>query len=510
MTRALGVAVAAAALLSVSAGAAEEQRLHALWHDGEGTSRFTGLLSLENFNDTAHELIADGFRLIDVETARLNGSQAFAGLFVEATGSNFLEAGHDLATMRERMRARRAEGLRLSDFEIYRQGGQRRFVGVFRPGSGQQRLVPPLHIARFLERKELMRTLGFRLIDVEAIVVGGQYRFAGLYRTDAPRSVFTGFRPRPNFVQLRDRMASDGWELFDVERAVNAGGDDVYFGLWRRGDGPSILSRFRTPAEQLLLAASQEEQGRVGVDVELKLLADEDTGSPPRPPPPTPPELPGNPDNVAFTDDRRMRIEFSIDGGLPQRITIPRAWLPAWLPQHEDGEYVLPDTFCALNIRHADRVFWQVPGDPAVGSAPFQSLGTVPSEWQLEGISFAGPMGACADEQTPWQFPVPLTTDDVPFVPLPDMSLVIEGVDGELQFQSSAAPHAEPFDALELFSADFEDELLSVLDLYQEVAEREGNVDRYCAAVGAYWTFICSLTEGSDCPLPQPDLPVCN
>lgn len=133
----------------------------------------------------------------------------------------------------------------------------------------------------------------------------------------------------------------------------------------------------------------------------------------------------------------------------------------------------------------------------------------LPGEWNLPGITFAGPLGACADTDTPWNFPAPFTTGDVPFVPQPNMSLVIEAAQGELRFASSAAPHIEPFNALELFSDDFEDRLTSVLDQFEEIAAEQGNIDNFCAVVGAYWTAACAMS-GSSCPLPRPALPLCD
>ncbi|WP_297772796.1 hypothetical protein [uncultured Roseovarius sp.] len=503
-----GLTAVTTGILTISASFADEVRLQSLWHEGEGTSRFTGLLALDDFSATAEALIADGFRLIDVETARLNGARGFAGLFVETSGSNYLDVVRSGTALRRAMRSRAADGLRLIDFEVFRQQGERRFAGVFGPGTGAQRLVRPLPVAEFLESKDLMRTLGLRLVDVETIVIGGEHRFAGLYRADAPPTVFTRFRPRANLVELRDRMRSDGWELFDVERAVNAQGADVYFALWRQGNGPGVLSRFRSPAEQLFFASSQEEAGRRALDVELKILVDDDAPPPPPPPPPPEPQLPENSSNITFTDEYRLRIQFTAPDDMPPTIEIPRAWMPDWMPQ-QDGTYLMPDAACAVNIRNADSIYWQVPGESSLDTETLQSLETVPSEWSLPGVSFAGPIVACAGADVEWSFPAPFTRGGQPFEPLPNLSLVIEAAQGELRFQSGAAPHVEPFDAHELFSDDFEGELMSVLDQFEEVAEEQGNVDTYCSVVGAFWTVMCTV-PGAPCPLPRPPLPLCD
>lgn len=507
------VLAAAFAAVPVAGHAQDILRMQSVWHEGTHEAVHTGFLSLEQFDAQGQELFARGLRLIDVETEVINGRRGFAGLWVEGTGDSFFHvvAGRaDLARMMARMRQ---QGRRLVDFELYREGGTTFYAAVFRNGGGTELMVRPLPIDKFLESKELMRSRGLRILDVEALVVQGETRFAALYSSEAPPAVFTGFRPRPRFTELRDRMHSDGWELFDVERIANAQGRDVYFGLWRMGSGSSGLSRLRSPAEQLVLTAEQREAGKVPVDMELKRIRSGGTTDPADPATPTdPPQLPPNPPYIDVTGGSgtpRLTIEFTPVPDMPLRMEIPERWLPDYLPRRDDGSVLIPDGLCGMNIQLADHISWQI-GEQVLNDGTFRSGDVTGSENLLGGISFSGPIGACAGMDVPWLFAPPFTVSEEPLNPPANLRLVIEGVDARLRFRHAGAPVEQVVTADELFADDTLDRLGAVLDTFEQIAEEQGNIDRYCSAVGAFWAAVCLIGSGDDCPLPRPRLPQCS
>jgi len=379
---------------------------------------------------------------------------------------------------------------------------------MFGPGTGTQRMGRPLPIDKFLERKDLHRMLGLELHDVEVVRLNGQIRFIGLYRSDSPPSAFTGFRPRRNFVELRDRLVSEGWELFDVERTRNADGDNVYFALWREGEGASVLSRFRRAGAQFTFSLQQQSAGRQAVDFELRATNATADNTQVTETETEEPRLPPNPSYLTLTDDTDMRIQFTQVGDVPFTMEIPRRWLPDWLPE-QDGEVLLPDTFCALSIRHADSINWQVPGNSSVNEPPFQSTGDVPEQLALGGIRFGGPMGACAGTQTPWEFRAPFTSGTEPFIPLENLSLVISAVDGELSFLPTPAPNVEGFDPLDLFTSETEEKLSTVLEAFENLFAAQERIDAYCEVVGGYWKAICVTSPNEECPSAVGILPDC-
>lgn len=508
------IALAAAIAAIPTAGPAEDRlRMQSVWQEGTGEAIHTGLLSLENFDAQGVALAARGLRLIDVESEVINGRRGFAGLWVEGSGDNFFYIAAGQADLTRKMAEMQREGRRLVDFEVYRDSGTTFYAAVFRNGTGTGLIATPLPIDKFLESKELMRARGLRIIDVETLVRNGEAHFIGLYSSEAPPAVFTGFRPRPRFMELRDRMTSDGWELFDVERIANAQGWDVYFGLWREGSGSSALSRLRSPAQQLFLTAQQREAGKIPVDMELKRLR---SGNPPDPADPStpsdPPQLPPNPPYVEVTGGSgtpRLTIEFTGVPDMPLRMEIPERWLPGYLPR-QDGTVLIPDGLCGMNIQLADHISWQI-GEEVLNEAPFRSGEVTGSQNLMGGISFSGPIGACAGmDEVPWIFRPPFTVNEEILEPPANLRLVIEGVDARLRFQHASAPVEQVVSADELFADDTLDELSSVLDTYEQVAEAQGNIDDYCSAVGSFWAAVCLVTPGDSCPLPRPRLPECS
>lgn len=500
-------AVGVAAAIMAMPATADTLRFHSLWQDGDRRAVHTGLLSQSEFDSRAQAFLADGLRLIDIETEVVNGARGFMGLWAEGSGGNFYYVGGGLTALRSEMEVMRRARLRLVDFEVFRDGANLRYVGVFGPGRGRERIVRPLPIAQFLERKELMRTLGLQLRDVEPVVVGGRWRFAALYASEAPPAVFTGFRPRPRFTELRDRMVSDGWELFDFERVPNAEGDDVYVGLWREGDGPSGISRFRSAARHLFFTSQQLASGATPTDAEVKVVRSGEGTTPP--PPDDPPDLPQNPPwiTIAGTNSQRMVVNFDTPPDHPPEIEVPARWLPSWLPQ-QDGRVLFPDAHCGFNIRNADRIVWQIPGDDDFDNGVFRSGDVTSTNDLLGGITFSGPIGACADANPGWIFRPPFTAQEQVVSPLPGMRLIIEGVNAELRFQAYDAPVEATFTAFDLFEAPKKDKLVEIQNAFARLAADGEDVPEYCSYVGAYWTAVC-LDAGESCPGEQPDLPQC-
>ena len=216
-----------------------------------------------------------------------------------------------------------------------------------------------------------------------------------------------------------------------------------------------------------------------------------------------------------------MRIQFIQIGDLPFTIELPLSWLPDYLPM-KDGEPVLPDTFCALNIRRADSIFWQVPGDSAVVSPPFiatPNVSALGSEFFLGGVVFECAFGSCSGTQTEWVFNFPFTTGEIPFGPAmetvqPNLSLVIEGQGSalaggtEISFKASGAPEGEVLEADELFEDDSLEALEALLEAFEDLFEEGGNVASYGQTAGNFWGEFCEVSPIS-CPDAVGVLPEC-
>ena len=491
---------------------ADELRYEAHWSEGAGTSLHTAPLPLDAFQETGQDLASSGLVLVDTETAVLNGRRVFAGLWTQGSGATAFAGPMGPVPMRQEMERRRGMGQRLVDFEIFRrQNGGRLYIGVWRPGSGEEILTGPMREDAFLSRGEsLINDESLHLRDVEIEVIDGELFYSGLFRSGAGLNAITTPMPLDQLLQEQDALLEDGLELLDMER-VGGGAENSFVGVWRSGDDPAEITSPRSFGQQFVLAQSQFNAGRRTLDFELQRIATPqggDGGGGVAPPP-----LPSNPDHVQFVGGHRLRLEFTHIDDQPFTLELPIGLLPDWLPEGPDGP-VLPDTHCGLVIRKADRIFWQVPGDPDVDTPPFLAIPSVfalGDEFFLGGVQFSGPIGGCTGTQKHWDFPFPFTTSG-PFEPLPNMSLVIEiRQNGEIDFIVDTGPTPKPIDPDKLFKDESKEKLRKMIEFWNELFEEGDSVDDYCKTVGNFWTMLCSQfpTDDENCPMEVESLPNC-
>jgi Polyglycine hydrolase-like, structural repeat len=514
---------AIAAVFLVSDAFADEIRYEAVWHSGQQTSLHTAPLSREVFLQTGQQLAESDLRLIDVESTIRGGNRLYAGLWTKGSGSNLFEGPISAIEMRDAMNEKRSQGMRLIDFELFRsRSGGRRYLAVWRTGTGEELLTGPMQQDAFFARGKRLTKDGLRLIDIEVEVVDGVLLYSGLFRTGTGSNLITAPLSHSKFIQKRDEMVAEGLELTDMER-IQIGNNDRFVGVWSSGNGESRVSQLRDFGPHFILAQSQYNDGKYTEDFELKRIASQrpDDGTTPRGGGRVDPTvLPDNPPEFIINDspygNQRLVIEWSYDSDHPFTIELPASWLPDWLP-HKSGVPVLPNDFCALNIRRADSIFWQVPGDNAVVTPPFLAIPSVEalgSEFFLGGVLFSGPFGACSDTQTEFVFDFPFTTGEFLFEPLPNMRLVIEGAGGglsnatEIDFLQAGAPKSEPVNAFELFEDDTKEKLEGLLEAFADLFGGGENIEDYCQTVGNYWGEVCSANPAA-CPVAFPQLPDC-
>lgn len=491
---------------------ADELHYQSFWVEGRATSLHTAALSLARFKATGQKLAETGHVLIDVETAVRDGQRRYAGLWTLGSGSTIFEGPIGAIPMREAMQRRSAQGLRLVDFETFETAsGRRQYLGVWRPGPGEQVLTAPMSQQAFVARGQQFVQQGMRLRDVEVENRDGRLMYSGLFRSGAGLNLLT---PPMSMAQFRDALAArraDGQELLDFETIE---GTPNVVGVFRSGDALAEITGSRDFTAQFALAQSKFNDGRRTRDFELTVIETPEAGGGATDPD-NPPPLPPNPAYLRFSDDLTVRLEFQeqVDESL-FRLTLPTAALPDWLPKDAEGTPIFPDGHCGLRVRRADSIFGQVPGDSAVSTPPFNVVADVSalgSEPHLGGIGFSGPIGACTDTQEPWRFPFPFTTE-APFVPLPNLSLVVELEPGAaIDFIKDAGPIPKPIDVDKLFKDDSLKKLKAMVKFWNDLLEEGKNVDQYCPTIGTFWKKLCSQFPEADevCSAEVAELPDC-
>lgn len=494
-----------------TASVANELRYEAFWVEGEAASLHTAPLSRQAFLDAGQALAENGFVLVDVETGLQNGERLFAGLWTRGSGSTIFEGPLGPLQLRKSMEARKAQGLRLVDVEIFRlPNGGRQYLGVWRPGSGEQIVTGPMQQDAFFARSESLTSQGLRLRDVEVEEIDGVTLFTGLFRAGAGLNVLTKPTMLGSFRALLPDRLAEGLELIDIERMPN--GKDV-IGVFRSGDALADVTAPLSFGQYFVLAQDRLNDGQRTRDFEF-FTVETDRGNGPNLDPDLPPPGPQNAAHVEFSDNLRLRLEFTQNVDQPFTLTLPVGALPEWLPQDADGNPVLPDSHCGLLIRQAMSAFWQVPGDPEVTQPPFnavEDVSDIGDEFFLGGIHFAGPIGNCTDTQKNWVFPFPFTSSG-PFEPLPNMSLVIElDPDSEISFIKDTGPTPKPIDVDKLFKDDSKKKLKDQVKFWDSLSKQGKNIEKYCPSIGKFWKELCTQfpTDDDVCSEEVADLPDC-
>jgi len=427
---------------------AQELRYQSVWNSGSGSNIVTEPLSRTDFVQRGETLTQRGLRLIDVETAVVDGRRIYAGVWVGGSGSNIFDGPMTLREFRDRRQELRAQGLRLVDFEVFRDNnGRRRFIGVWRSGSGEERLSRPRNAADFTALGEDFTARGLRLVDVEVERNQGELQYRGLWREGSGSNLFTTPRRPSAFRALRNQMVADGLELVDMER-IGRPGNHRFVGVWASGNGESRLSRPRNFEDFVTFGEQQTANGRRTQDLEIFLQSSSDSGSGSGSGSDSgsgsgsgsePGEIPPW---VQLSSNPQIVVDFGtmIDGS-------PRITLPSFLvPSNNEGETVIPSDFCGLDIRLAQSFEWQTQAGQVVETSPYidvddlndaQTQADLGGNFYLMGVNFTGPIGQCAEDNNNWQFNYPLTENSGDS-PTPNLRLVIEVLSNtELEFLDS-------------------------------------------------------------------------
>ncbi len=502
--------------------AAEQATYQGVWHSDPRPSLTTAPLSLQQFLSSGEELADEGFRAIDVETRVVNGQRVYAGLWSTGVGGTAFTGPFGAIDMREEILERLQQNMRIEDFEVFRTAtGGRRYIALWRNGAGRQRLTGPMQFAAFQARGVALAREGMRPVDIEVERVNGVLLYHGLFRTGDGDAFLSPPLELSAFRVLRDAQVFAGLELADMER-IEDGDETLYVGLWRSGNGESRLSAPRSFPEYFVFSQEQFNNGMESADFELavRVLPQEDDPMPNADTNITPEDFPDNPPEIELVSGNTLRVVWGHLDDAPFKIELPRDNLPSWLPF--DGEdVVLPETFCGLNLRRAERLNWQTLNDNPLTDPPFLEVENMQAEHQtlfLGGIEFSGPFGSCGGTQKDWKFESPFTDSSI-FEDQPNLMLVVQlegsapnaDTGGQIRFMADGAPSGKFIDVDKLFKDNSKKKLENIMKVFKEAFEDPDtpvpDLD-YCESVGDYWGMVCTQFPGG-CPDDFPELPAC-
>ncbi len=492
-------------LASALPAISEDLRFETMWVPGNLSNAQTGALPLAQFEEAVETLTARGLALVDVETAVVNGSRVFSGLFMNINAETEFVGPLGTVKFREDRDRRLAQGQRLRDIEEYMSSATgRSFVGVWTDRPGRQRMASLLQFRAFDGRTQNLIAEGLRLVYFEVREAGGTHIFMGIYWGGAGESLFLGPLSRARLMREIDRRAQEGLELIDFER-VGGGEADSFYALFRSGDDPAKLTGPLGFAKHFIRVQEQNNAGLVSSDFELQVVAS--SGSNQEGDTSNPPLLPENPAHVSFTDADRLTLSFTQLPDMPFTLELPKNYLPKWLPFDGDRP-VLPDSHCGLLIQRADSFTWQI-GDTVLETGVFNASDNVADlgdEHFLDGLDFSGPFGGCTDTQKKWSFPLPLTTDPV-FTPPPNLKLVIEmrgdsTQKSQIEFIKDTGSFPKPIDPDKLFKDSSLKKFKQAHDFWDALENPSSDgFAKYCKGMKRFWEAYCSMATGDEvCP----------
>ncbi|MGO1072220.1 peptidoglycan DD-metalloendopeptidase family protein [Lysobacter sp. CA199] len=197
--------------------------------------------SWTSFTQKRTELVADGFRLENIDTYLENGDRHFVGVYKRGTGNGALYNAASWDDFTAVWQELSNDGQRLVDLTTYMSGSNRHYVGVFRPGTGNAGLWSHTGFSAFANQREIAKDLGLRLIDMESFDIGnGQRQYVGVYRAGNDATALWRSTSWGAFTAKWDELSDDGYRLIDVDTYVEAGVRN-YVGVFRAGSGGHAL-----------------------------------------------------------------------------------------------------------------------------------------------------------------------------------------------------------------------------------------------------------------------------
>ncbi|QWP78528.1 peptidoglycan DD-metalloendopeptidase family protein [Lysobacter sp. K5869] len=224
----------------------DEKTYLGVWRAGNEIEIRINKPNWSGFVAKRNELVADGFRLENIDTFVENGDRHFVGVFKRGSGAGALYNGASWEQFTAVWKQLSDDGQRLVDLTTYLSGSERHYVGVFRPGTDHAGLWSHTGYSAFANQREIAEGLGLRLIDMESFDIGnGQRQYVGVYRAGTDATELARSASWSAFTAKWDQLSDAGYRLIDVDTFVEAGVRN-YVGVYRAGSGGYALEAVKS------------------------------------------------------------------------------------------------------------------------------------------------------------------------------------------------------------------------------------------------------------------------
>lgn len=238
--------------------------------DGRAWAEHRDMTS-EQYHAKWQEYKTKGYRPLDIESYRVNGTQKYAGIWVENKERYGWSSKRNLTASAygNYFQEQRNKGYRVVDIEAYQTSGGTRYAAIWVQNKENIAWAQFRDMSRsaYQDKVNEYSKKGYILVDFEAYKVGNADKYAGIWEKH------TGFssqartnRTKLEFANLWREYRDKGYRLVDFERYSTSGGVK-YGGIWIEN---STRFRYSKKGElDNLMASYKKDNNLPGISVAI-------------------------------------------------------------------------------------------------------------------------------------------------------------------------------------------------------------------------------------------------
>ncbi|MCO6488808.1 MAG: hypothetical protein J5I98_10340 [Phaeodactylibacter sp.] len=238
----------------------------------EAAYEYAHQLSWEELQQKHEELSTEGFRLIDIETAKAGAHRYFWGIWKkDETPSTLkcMESWDSLVIMKRQMAA---DSFVMDEIEAYTYGGKEYYLAVWVPGDRTHKIRKLTSWEGLENDYGNMSRRDQQIVDIEGFEAkDGTTHYLALYQWQGPefRTYYYRSHDPGDFLADRAYRQKSGYQIFDYERFEKRG-QAFYVGLYKKAaDGHRLEDRHSWEDFSKLVAEQQEQDGTALVDIDV-------------------------------------------------------------------------------------------------------------------------------------------------------------------------------------------------------------------------------------------------
>ena len=236
-----------------------------LFTQAETDYQYIHQASWEELLEQHDKLDAEGYRLMDIETAKAGAHRYYWGIWkkdeVRSTLKR-LESWDSLVIMKRQMAA---DSFVMDEIEAYTYGGKEYYLAVWIPGDRPHKIRNLTSWEGVVNDHGNMARQDLQLVDIEGFEAKDTTtHYLALYQWDGPefKTYFYRTHDYDDFLTDKGYRQKSGYQLFDYERFEKRG-QSFYVGLYREANSASRLEDHYSQEDFNKLMDSEKENNNI-------------------------------------------------------------------------------------------------------------------------------------------------------------------------------------------------------------------------------------------------------